>query len=578
MKKIYRFLILSILCASTLTYTSCETFDLDQTASPDNANDSQFDVQLFLNSIQTDFAFMMRSFNSNAADLARIEYMFGRTYINNYPPSTLNFAWQEAYQGIFQDMVIFVPAALDAELYHHAAVAETIKAYTLVTLVDFLGDVPFSEANNIEEFPFPTVDSGASVYQAALDLLTTAETHFNTTPLSGLDGTSDFYYDGDVNKWQRLINTLRMKIYLQTRLVDANAMANFNAIAATGNYLSSNDDDFEFQFGTSALNPDTRHPQYTADYTNGAGAYQSNWLMYTMLGDDAADASYPGGDAHSTLPRDPRIQYYFTRMAATTPGQDGTAGDQQTMTCSIQPIPTHLTGEDRNLWCGLTDGYWGRTHGNDEGTPPDNFLRTAYGVYPAGGIYDDGDFEPTALGAGGGGAGIHPILLSSFVDFMLAEADMVAGNEAAALIHVQDGLTKHIEKVQGYGALDITVDPADFPTAADVTAFINAVGNEWNNGDTTGPADTDMRWNLLAEEYFVTQFGAGMDAYNFYRRTGYPTSLATNIDPNPGNFVRSFFYPDNETSANSNIAQKANHDVQVFWDNNPASPAFPPAN
>ena len=33
-------------------------------------------------------------------------------------------------------------------------------------------------------------------------------------------------------------------------------------------------------------------------------------------------------------------------------------------------------------------GYWGRDHGNDEGTPPDNFTRTASGVYPAGGSFD----------------------------------------------------------------------------------------------------------------------------------------------------------------------------------------------
>lgn len=580
MKRLYKFLILTVLCGSAFMYTSCETLELEQTASPDNANDSQFDIQLFLNSIQTDFGFNMGRFNSLGADLARIEYMFGRDYLNNYPPSTLDGIWQEAYQGMFEDMVIMIPAAMDAELYHHAAVAEVIKAYTLVSLVDVVGPIPLTEANNFEEFPFPSVDSGESVYQAALDLLTSAENNFNLTPLVNLGSTTDFYYEGDTAKWQRLINTLRMKVYLQTRLVDANAMANFNAIAGTGNYLSSNDDDFQFSFGTQALNPDVRHPAYTGDYTNGAGAYQSNWLMYTMLGDDAASPASPGGDAHSTLPRDPRMQYYFTRMSAAVPGQDGTPADQTLINCSVQPTPVHLTGEDINMWCALTDGYWGRPHGNDEGTPPDTALRTAYGVYPAGGYFDDGDFEVTNLNnnPGGGGAGIYPILLSSYVDFMLAEADMVAGNEPAALTHVQDGLTKHIAKVQEFGALDLSANAASFPTAADVTNFINAVANEWNNGDTTGPATTDMRWNLMAEQYFVTQFGAGMDAYNFYRRTGYPTSVNASIDPNEGNFVRSFFYPANETSANQSIVQKPNHDVQVFWDNNPASPGFPSSN
>jgi hypothetical protein len=63
-----------------------------------------------------------------------------------------------------------------------------------------------------------------------------------------------------------------------------------------------------------------------------------------------------------------------------------------------------------------------------------------------------------------------------------------------------------------------------------------------------------------------------------YRRTGYPTSLQFNIEPNPGNFIRSFLYPSNEADVNSNISQKPNVDTKVFWDNNPSSPGFPSAN
>jgi hypothetical protein len=51
-----------------------------------------------------------------------------------------------------------------------------------------------------------------------------------------------------------------------------------------------------------------------------------------------------------------------------------------------------------------------------------------------------------------------------------------------------------------------------------------------------------------------------------------------NIDPNPGAFVRSYFYPSNEANVNSNIVQKPGVDSQVFWDTNPASPGFPVAN
>jgi hypothetical protein len=582
MKKIFRFLILTVLLGGTLLYTSCETLELEQTQSPDNATPEQSEIDLFLNSIQIDFGRNMGRANALGADLTRIDYMFGLDYLNNYPPGTMNTIWTEAYQGMFEDIRVMKPQATAAELYDHVGVAETLQAYMLVTLVDYLGDIPYSEANDSDQFPLPTVDSAASVYQAALDLLTSAENNFNTPSLGNV--TADFFFEadaGDTSGWIKLINTLRMKVYLQTRLVDANAMTNFNTIVAGGNYISSSADDFEFPFGDNVQNPDTRHPSYTGNYTpSGAGSYMSNWLIYTMLGSTAANATYPGGAAASTLPADTRLRYYFTRMNEFTPGVDGTPPNLETLQCSLQTPPAHLTGEFANQFCGLTGGYWGRIHGSAEGTPPDGFLRTTYGVYPVGGLFDDNDFEGTVLGVGGGGDGIYPIMLASYVDFMLAEADMIAGGagEAAALGHVQDGMNKSIVKSQSFAALDISADPAFFATAAQNTALVDAVANEWNNGDANGPATMDSRWDLLAEQSFIAQFGAGLEAYNFYRRTGYPTTLTPSIDPNEGNFVRSFFYPESETSANPNITQKANLDTQVFWDTNPASPGFPVAN
>ena len=82
---------------------------------------------------------------------------------------------------------------------------------------------------------------------------------------------------------------------------------------------------------------------------------------------------------------------------------------------------------------------------------------------------------------------------------------------------------------------------------------------------------------LLSKEFFVSLFGNGIDAYNFYRRTGYPKMIQPNIEPNPGQFIRSFFYPANETSANPNIPQKSAVTTRVFWDNNPST-GFPVGN
>jgi hypothetical protein len=223
-------------------------------------------------------------------------------------------------------------------------------------------------------------------------------------------------------------------------------------------------------------------------------------------------------------------------------------------------------------YCNIDNGYWGRDHGNDEGIPPDSFRRTAMGVYPAGGKFDSETFESVQLGQGGGGAGITPVMLASWVDLMRAEAAMAAGNTGSAGTLLQNALTKSIAKVQSFESLDSSADAMFVPSSTDVNNYKNSIANAFNSGSNTD------KWNVLAEQTFVSYYGNGINPYNFYRRTGYPTTLQFNIEASPGGFVRSFLYPANEATTNSNITQKTNVGVQVFWDNNASSPGFPFAN
>jgi hypothetical protein len=311
------------------------------------------------------------------------------------------------------------------------------------------------------------------------------------------------------------------------------------------------------------LNPDTRHQDYAADYTtSGANIYQSNWLMFTMQGNDKSNPA----------DNDPRMRYYFFRQTNCTPGATcDPAGNGEVLTCSLASTspPAHYRSFDP--YCALEEGYFGRDQGNDEGTPPDSALRTAVGVYPAAGMYDDDRFGGLTLGTGGEGAGIEPIILASYVDFWQAEVALRAGNVGTAAGFVSAGITKSIAKVTSFGSIDPTADTAFF-----------VGGASYNNADpATFPAtqaaritDTgDDSWNALAENYFVTLYGGGSDAYNFYRRTGYPTTVQPNIEPNPGPFPQILYYPSDEVSTNPNVSQRTDLTERVFWNaNDPVPP------
>lgn len=548
MKKIYKYLLMTVLATGTLFY-SCETIELENLASPNALSPDQADANALLNQIQLAYRGSQITFNDRSAELTRIDYMFGRDYFNNYGSGTLNGPWNNLYSGMLPDIAAIEALNEDpnVNLNFHVGVAKAMQGHIMMQLVDFLGDIVWSEANNPSEFPSPMLDDDAAVYAAAIETLNQA-----AGLLAGVtaapDGVQDLFTDGDVSAWQQLVNTLLMRANLTQQ--------NYSAALNASNIIDDNSENFVFPYGTNELQPDNRHPDYGADYTDsGANIYQSNWLMNYMLETN-----------------DPRIRYYFYRQNECTPGAScNEDGDGETLQCSLQSIPNHYIAGGFT-YCYLENGYWGRDHGNDEGTPPDNFTRTAVGVYPAGGRFDDDAFSNVGLGVGGGGAGVEPIYTAAYTDFMKAEAALALGQNGAAAGHFEDGITNSIAYVQTFGAIDGSADLSFEPSSDDVSNFIAGQVAAFN------AADADGKWNLLGEQYFVALFGGAGDAYNFYRRTGYPTSLQANLEPDPGVFPRTFLYPSAEVIANPNILQRTDNATQVFWDTNPAGPAFPPAN
>lgn len=566
------------LFAGLLAMSSCEVTELDVTNDPNFLTPGQASPDFFITSIQEDFArhldgdvagdpndnFVTGGFQFGdglsplGMELTRIMQMSSRDYESTYQDSDVDDEWDNAYRGVLFDIRLMTPLAEEAGLTRHLGIAQFIEAYIISSLVDFFGDIPYTEAVQAPEIVNAKLDDSATIYEAAHALLDQAIVNF--TNASSATPPVELFYANDYTKWVKAANTLKMKLYLQTRLVDPGAIAAFNAIVNSGNYITDTADDFEFPWpGTSAAQPDNRHPRYGLNYvSNGPGDYASNWLINLMQ-----------------TSNDPRIRYYFYRQTSQVPGQE-IDPDEQTLRCSLQTPPVHYT-TGGFTFCNLPNGYWGRDHGDDEGAPPDGPLRTTWGVYPAGGRFDDNSFSAVAqptdpLSNGGGGLGVTPILNAFMVDFWRAEIALVQGDAVAAQNFLEAGLIKQIAKVRAAVSVDPNADLSFEPTAADVTDYINSVTSNF------AAASGDDQWNVFAESYFVSHYGNGIETYNFYRRTGFPNSLQPNREPDPGSFPRSMFYPNQAVTSNSNITQKTNLAVQVFWDNNPAGPAFPLSN
>ncbi|NAY93121.1 SusD/RagB family nutrient-binding outer membrane lipoprotein [Muricauda sp. JGD-17] len=572
MRTINKYLAATVL-GTMLAMVSCETTELDLTQNPNALTPEQASPDFFLSSIQEDFIRQFEGdadfdnndnwvsggattgdgFNEIGMELTRIVNLNGRNYTSAYQGSDMNDEWTNAYQGVLNDIRQMQPLAEESGLTHHIGIGQFIEAFLMVSMVDFFGDVPYTEAIQAEsgEPNFnPAVDSGASIYDASLALLDRAIDNFASEATS--DPEVDFYYGNDYGLWTKAANTLKMKIYMQKRLVDGGALAAFDAIVASGNYIQDTSEDMLWEWpASSATQPDTRHPRYGINYQpTGAGEYMSNWLMNLM---DTSD--------------DPRIRYYFYRQSPGVPGAPGVDPNEETLNCSLEAPPQHYV-DGGFTFCWLPNGYWGRDHGDADGTPPDGLLRTTYGVYPVGGLFDDDTFAEISQNSGTGGNGVSNLLTAFGVDFMLAERAMVAGNVSGARTALISAVTKSIEKVQAFSTPRLASADASFaPSDADVNGYISAVGTAFDEADDNG------KWDILGEQYFVAHFGNGVEPYNFYRRTNFPTTLQPNLEPDPDVFIQSMYYPINSVNNNSNISQKANQQQPVFWDDNGVPPA-----
>lgn len=535
---------ISLLALCTVLVSSCE---LDLLDNPNAVTTSNTDINYLLNQIQVSFPGHFNQFSDPDMRLVRMLNQGAAIYDNAVQPGGLDGNWNTAYANILNDVKTLIPLAEKSELFVHAGVARTIRAAVLANLVDHFGDVPYSEALDAANFN-PKVESGATIYTAAIKDLDDAAANFVAKSKGGL--TSDLYYGADADKWLRAANTLKLKLLLNRRLVDATgSTSGINALIAGGKLISNNSQNFIFKFGTNLTNPDTRHPRYQGQYLPaGGGDYQSNAYMGIMY--DKAD---------------PRMRMYFYRQTIKN------TTNVNELRCITNSKPNHYSVSD--YFCVPTPaGYWGRDHLSNEGIPPDGLLRTAWGLYPAGGLYDNDAGRGVSLGAGAGGAGLHPILMQSFVDFMLAESTLTLKTTGSPKALLESGIRKSMADVRAAAlgtseASKVTAFEAEkkIVWADEVEKYVAARLAEYDKATTDAE-----RLNIVANEYWFASYGNGIESYNMYRRTGMPRNMQPALEANPGVFVKSFLYPLAFITRNSTAKQKANVATPVFWDNGSA--------
>ena len=529
---------ITFVTAMLALFTGCETTELDLLDNPNAISADVADKNFVLNQIQLSFNGIVSGFRGSSSNITRMTAQFGQ-YNGTIGVNSLNGTWASAYNMFANvDLLETISGNTEGGLPNHVGVAQIIEAYTYITLVDYVGDVPYSQANQFGEFPIPVLDPGEDVYTAQIALLDTAISNLNQG--SAVVPQDLFYGDFDADNWIAVANTLKLKAHLN--MGDGAAISGL----LSENIIDTDDEDFQFNYSSSA-SPESRSPIFQGNYVNGAGFYMSNGFLDMLNAGDGEAPFVETGIA------DPRLRYYVYRQRSSEP--------------SGSDLP--CAGQDIYDYCYVGNLYWGRDHGDDEGIPNDGIRRSTWGVYPGGGAFDnnqfnrsDGNNTPTR-----DGAGINPIFLSSFTHFALAEAGLDLGVGVNSRDLLEAGISLSMDKVTNFtGSLDTTDEDDETldyaATGAEISAYIARVMAEYD-----AASGNDAKLEIVVREWYLASWGNGVEPYNMYRRTGYPT-LQTGVKP-VGPFPRSYRYPENETNTNPNVSQTT-ADNQVFWDTNPA--------
>lgn len=154
-------------------------------------------------------------------------------------PGDFNGYWQRAYANSLADLN-YITKTSNSEAYR--GIANVLKAYLFQGLVDHFGDIPFTEALSgaIEDGSIltPNYDSAETViYPELVNILDEALSDFELAEASEV-GEDDFIFEGDISKWVKFANSLKLRILMRTSEVSPQGAA-IQSLINNGTFIES---------------------------------------------------------------------------------------------------------------------------------------------------------------------------------------------------------------------------------------------------------------------------------------------------------------------------------------------------
>lgn len=471
--------------------------------------------------------------------------------------ATLGNTWEQAYKYSIKNCDALIENADKSGDAICAGIGRVLRTHVYLNMVDLWGDVPYSEAN-VAGIDKPKADKSVDIYNALLESLNAAIANFNDEKAANANAPAgnDLFFKGDVKKWIKAANTLKLKLLVQSRLAKSQVKdwkSELDALLAADNFLADGED-LQFPHSTAMTPADERNSGYVDEYQGGQKTvYISPWFYECMSGN-----TYNWKDNPFVRIKDPRIPYYFYNQVAA----DGDAANKT----------DYRDGAFISIVFGSNSGFTSMTQEK---------AMTTLGIYPVGGKFDKGEGTPIDAKSGNG---IAPdkMLMAYSVPFMKAELILAGEASGDAKEELKKGIASSIAHVNSVtAAADATAPKLEGDA---VTDFIDAVLAKYD------AANDNRKMEIVMTQKWIANFYNPVEAYNDIRRTGYPvlfkgdaenlawSPYAQELEATPGlvsfelvnllDFPRILYYPQSETTVNPNITNKGRivSSKNVFWD------------
>ncbi|MCF0071353.1 SusD/RagB family nutrient-binding outer membrane lipoprotein [Dyadobacter sp. CY261] len=388
--------------------------------------------------------------------------------------------------------------------------ARIIRAFSFARLTDFYGNVPYFEANKgIEGIFFPKYDSQDAIYADLLKELDEASAALSTSNPDDGFAAADFIYKGDIAKWKKWGYSLMLRLAMRISNADAAKAATYVTKAAAGGVFTSNADNV---WVAMADGP-------------------SEWVNQNGI----SRAFDPGDGGQPTYLSATLVNYLKgTNQAVAT-------DDDPRLMIISGGIGSDTVITDPVKQKGMPNGYDQAMLDKLEGKTVD--VSKTYSRINTKMLQDS-----------------DPYMIMNYgeVELLLAEAierKIGSGIAGTAKSHYDAGVKA---SMQMYTPYDASLTVSDAAVAAYLTTYPYG---------TAKPA-----LEMIGEQMWVNKFFNWWEAWNDWRRTGFPKLTPTNY---PGNVTNGTIpvrlrYPTNEVAGNPNYQTGATlpdeFTTKVWWD------------